>query len=111
LQLTASAARRQHLHLHNGRLSSVLGCDAACDLFVHGRLNLVRDGHRLSLRRRHVKLAAHALRRVELTFPRRTRAGLMAALAAGQRVFATVAVDAVGANDRERYVVRVAVYR
>ncbi len=93
LQLTASAAARQNVRRHHGRIYLMVGCNEACSLYAHGHLSLLRHGRHLQLTGARAALGANHTVRIALYLSRSTRAALRRAVRAGHRVEALIEVN------------------
>jgi len=108
LALTASVAGRQDMRLHHGRVYLTVGCNMSCSVYAHGHLSLTRRRRHLRLRSATATLAADHAVRVTLYLSRSEGAALRAALRAGRRVEALIAIDAGAAGEASKsYLVHV----
>jgi phospholipase C len=108
LQIIASVATRQDMRLHHGRIYLTIGCNAACALYAHGHLNLLRRHRHLGLRSARAALAAHSTALVALSLSRSNLAAVRRALHGHRSVEASIEVGATGANgQRQSYQVSV----
>jgi phospholipase C len=100
LQLVVSVAGRQSLHSHRGRITFALGCNVACDVYIHGHLSLTQHRRRVELRSLRFGLAADHDLWVGITLSHAELAGVRSALRHHRSVDAIVKVDATGASDQ-----------
>jgi hypothetical protein len=108
LQIIASVATRQDIRLHHGRVYLTVGCNAACALYAHGHLNLLRRRRHLGLRSARTELAAHSTTLVALSLSRSNLAAVRSALRVHRSVKASIEVDATGPDSqRQSYQVSV----
>jgi len=96
LQLVASAAARQDVRLHDGRIYLIVGCNVACTLYAHGHLNLLRGRRHLGLRSTRATLVAHQTVRMALSLSRANLTAVHRALRTHRPVKAAIAVQAAG---------------
>ncbi len=95
LQLTVSAAARQDVRLHRGRIYLTVGCNELCALHAHGHLGLLdRYGHRLRPGSVRLTLQSDHAVRIALALSPSTLRAVRAALRAHRTAQATIAVEA-----------------
>jgi phospholipase C len=105
LQLVVSVAARQNLRYHHNRITFVLGCNVACEVYIHGHLNLTRHRRHLQLHSLRLALAAHHSVWVGIALSRSELSAVRAALRHHRSVQALIKVDATGTS-HQSYLVR-----
>jgi phospholipase C len=108
LQVTVSAAARQDMRSHHGRVYLTVTCSEACAVYAHGHLGLLRHHRHLRLASAHATLTAGHATRITLTLSRAVGAALRRAARGGRTVQALIDLDvtAVGGVGHS-YLVRV----
>ena len=108
LQLTASVARSERLHLHHDRVTLVLGCNLTCSLVAHGHLSLTRHGHHLTLHTTRADLIPGHSRHIALSMS----ASTLRAVRAHRSTTASIAVDgSTASGQRASYHVHIVLRR
>ncbi len=93
LQVTVSAAARQDMRSHHGRVYLTVTCSEACAVYAHGHLGLLRDHRHLRLESAHATLTAGHATRIALTLSRAVGAALRRAARGGHTVQALIDLD------------------
>jgi phospholipase C len=108
LQIIASAAPRQDMRLHDGRIYLTVGCNMECSVYAHGHLSLMRGRRHLGLRSVLTVLEPGHAERIALSLSHANLSAVHRALEAHRSVKATIEVQAGSGGERQDYEVVVA---
>ncbi len=98
LQVTVSAAARQDMRTHHGRVYLTVTCSEACAVYAHGHLGLLRHHRHLRLGSAHATLTAGHATRIALALSRTVGAALRRTARGGRTVQALIDLDVTAAG-------------